>query len=135
MSPRKLLPYTSAGAVVAMLYTGWTFYSRSEENKRMEAAAAARKLESDQIALNRIGSDLKITQFYAPPAIHAGEKALICYGVANAAKVRIEPPIEALTPSLSRCIQTSPRATASYTLTAEDNAGHSVSQTVTVKVQ
>lgn len=135
MSPRKILPYTSAAVVAAMLYTGWTFYSRSEENKRIEAEAAAKQRESDQFTLHMIGSDLKITQFYAPPAIHAGEKALICYGVANAAKVRIEPAIEALTPSLSRCIQASPRATANYTLTAEDNAGHSVSQTITVKVQ
>ncbi|HVP00868.1 MAG TPA: hypothetical protein VMT15_22530 [Bryobacteraceae bacterium] len=82
-----------------------------------------------------IGSDLKITQFYAPPAIDAGQPALICYAVANAARVRIEPAVENLTPSLARCFQTSPRATTEYTLTAEDNAGYSVSRTITVKVQ
>jgi hypothetical protein len=135
MRLRRVLPYTSAVLAAAVIYAAWTFYSRWDENKRIEQEAAARRLESDQTTLHMIGSDLKITQFYAPPAIQAGQRALICYGVANAARVRMQPSVEPLTPSLSRCIQATPRATTSYTLTAEDNAGHSVSQTITVKVQ
>lgn len=135
MPLRRVLPYTSAALAVAILYAAWTLYSRSEENRRAEREAAAKKLAFDRATLNMIGSDLKITQFYAPPAIQAGQPALICYGVANAARVRIEPAVENLTPSLSRCIQASPRVTTNYTLTAEDNAGHRVSQTITVKVQ
>jgi len=135
MRLRKVLPYTTAALAAAILYAVWTFYSRWDENKRIEQEAAAKRLEADQTTLHMIGSDLKITQFYAPPAIQAGQQALICYGVTNAVRVSIQPALEPLTPSLSRCIQTSPRATTTYTLSAEDNAGHSVSQTITVKVQ
>jgi hypothetical protein len=111
-----------------MIYAGWTMYSRWAENRRAEEEAAARKREFDQTTLNMIGPDLKILTFYANPS-------LICYGVANAARVRIDPPIELITPSLSRCIKASPAKTTEYTLTAEDAAGHRVSQTITVKVQ
>jgi hypothetical protein len=132
---RKMLPYTSAGVLVAFIYTAWTLHSRSAENQRIEEEAAARKLAFDQKTLNMIGSDLKIIQFYANSSIHSGEKALVCYGVANAKTVRIEPAIESITPSLARCVQASPSRTTDYTLTAEDGAGHSVAQTITVKVQ
>lgn len=125
---RRVLPYTTAGVVVALIYAGWTFYSRSEETRKMEREAAAKKLAFDQKTLDMIGTDLKITQFYATGT-------LVCYGVANAKSVRIEPAIEEITPSLSRCIQASPQKTTGYTLTAEDGAGHSVSQTIVVKVQ
>jgi hypothetical protein len=132
---RKLLPYTSAAVIVAFIYAAWTIYSRSAENRRLEEAAAAKKRAFDHKTLDMIGSDLKITQFYADSAIHPGAKALVCYGVANAKSVRIEPAIEPITPSLSRCIQASPSKTTEYTLTAQDAAGHSVAQTIVVKVQ
>jgi hypothetical protein len=133
---RKLLPYTSAAVVVAFLYAAWTIYSRMAENRRLVEEAAQRKLAFDQKTLDMIGTDLKITQFYAAPAAtHPGEKTLVCYGVANAKSVRIEPAIESITPSLARCIQASPPKTTEYTLTAEDGAGHSVTQTILVKVQ
>ena len=82
-----------------------------------------------------IGTDLKILTFYANPSIHAGEKALICYGVANATSVRIEPGVESVWPSLSHCISAAPLKTTEYTLTAGDALGHSVSQKIVVKVQ
>jgi hypothetical protein len=122
------MPYTWAAVMIAVIYTGWTFYSRSAETRRMEEEAAARKRAFDQKTLDMIGSDLKITQFYA-------SGTLVCYGVANAKSVRIEPFIESITPSLSRCVQASPKRTTEYTLTAEDGAGHSVSQAIMVKVQ
>jgi hypothetical protein len=132
---RRLLPYTSAALLAAIAYDGWTFYSRWQENRRAENEAAAKKLEFDQKTLNMIGPDLKIITFYANPSIHLGEKALICYGVANAKSVKIEPAIEPVWPSLSHCIQAAPRKTTEYTLTAADAAGHSVSQKILVKVQ
>ena len=132
---RRVLPYTSAGLLVAMLYAGWTIYSRSRANRLAELEAAARKIEFDQKTLNMIGPDLKILAFYASPAISHGEKILICYGVANAKSVRIEPAVESIAPSLARCIETSPRSTTEYKLTAEDGAGHSVAQTIVVRVQ
>src|SRR5579871_3589686 len=133
---RKALPYTSAALLAATIYTGWTFYSRWAEARREEAEIAARRRELDQQTLNMIGTDLKILTFYSSPqTVHAGQPGLICYGVANATAVRIEPAIETLTPSLGRCIQASPVKTTEYTLTAQDDAGHSVSQTTVVKVQ
>jgi hypothetical protein len=59
----------------------------------------------------------KITQFYASPAvIEVGEEALLCYGVENAEWVRLDPPVEQLNPSLSRCIKVKPAATMKYRL-------------------
>ena len=44
--------------------------------------------------------------FYATPAvIRPGSRATFCYGVNDAKKVRIEPPVENLSPSLSHCIE------------------------------
>jgi hypothetical protein len=120
---RRVLPYTTALLLAAIGYTGWTIYSRSAENRRIEREAAMRKQLFDQKTLNLIGSDLKITAFYA-------SDGLICYGVANAKSVRIEPFIEPVWPSLARCIQAPPHKTTEYTLTATDGAGHSVSQTI-----
>ena len=132
---RRVLPYTFAALVVALLYAGWTFYSRWAEARRVDREEAARRLDFDQKTLNMIGPDLKILTFYGPPSIRAGMPALICYGVANAKSVRIEPGIESLAPSLGRCVNASPRQTTEYRLTAEDGAGHRVSQAIVVKVQ
>lgn len=48
--------------------------------------------------------------------------------------MRIDPPVEKLNPALTRCIEVTPAATTSYTLTAEDSAGAAVKQTVEVTV-
>jgi type II secretory pathway component PulJ len=132
---RRALPYTSAALLAAIAYAGWTIYSRWQENRRAVQEAAAQKLELDQQTLKMIGTDLKILTFYANPSIHPGEKALICYGVANASSVSIEPAVEALWPSLSHCIPAAPLKTTEYTLTAGDAQGRSVSQKIVVKVQ
>lgn len=132
---RRVLPYMTAAVLVSMIYAGWTIYSRLAENRRIEREAAAAKLELDKKTLDMIGSDLKIMSFYAPATIHQGQQALVCYGVANANSVHIEPAIESIAPSLARCIEASPKATTEYTLTAEDASGHKVSQTIVVKVQ
>lgn len=76
-----------------------------------------------------------ITQFYASPATVAkGGRSLLCYGVEAAASVRLDPPVEAITPSLARCIELHPTATTTYTLYAKNRAGAEVSQSVTVTV-
>lgn len=78
----------------------------------------------------------KILQFYAsPPVVSPGERVLLCYGVEEAEAVRIEPEVEPLKPSYSRCIPVTPRATTRYTLTAEGAGGGSVTSSVTVTVQ
>ena len=66
----------------------------------------------------------------APAAIRRGERATICYGVNAAERVRIDPPVEQLHPAFSHCLQVAPLRDTDYKLTAEDRAGHSVTQTV-----
>ncbi len=67
-----------------------------------------------------------ITQFYASPdVVPPGGRALLCYGVENTSKVAINPPIEQLSPALSRCIEAHPKTTTTYTLTAESPNGTS----------
>jgi hypothetical protein len=77
----------------------------------------------------------RITQFYSTsPSIPRGESANLCYGVDNAAAVRIDPPVESLKPALSRCISIAPSETTTYTLTAEDRSGKTTAHSVTVRV-
>ncbi len=62
----------------------------------------------------------KIMNFYAsPPSIHKGEEALLCYGVENAQWVKLDPPVEKLTPSFTRCFSVKPEKTTRYTLSVE----------------
>lgn len=76
-----------------------------------------------------------ITQFYASkPTLPKGETSLLCYGVEGAATVAIDPPIEQLTPSLSRCLNVSPKATTKYTLTAKSTSGAKATRDVTITV-
>ena len=77
----------------------------------------------------------KITMFYpSEPALRGAGAVNLCYGVENATAVRIDPPVERLTPSISRCFSVSPRKTTVYTLTAEGKDGASVSRQTTVEV-
>ena len=78
---------------------------------------------------------VKITQFYAAkPAIPKGETGLLCYGVQGATKVRVEPPVEQLSPALTRCFEVKPETTNTYTLVAEGRDGTTVRQTATIQV-
>jgi hypothetical protein len=78
---------------------------------------------------------VKITQFYASkPSVPKGETSLLCYGVDGAAKVRVEPPVEQLSPALSRCFEVKPETTTEYTLIAEGRDGTTAKETVSVQV-
>ena len=77
----------------------------------------------------------KITAFYARDVlVTEGASTVLCYGVANAKSVFLDPPVESITPSLNRCIEVRPKAETHYTLTAVGSAGEPVSQSVTVRV-
>jgi hypothetical protein len=58
----------------------------------------------------------------------------VCYGVENAASVWLSPPRQEMTVSLSRCVEVSPTATTTYTLSARNSAGAEVTQDVAVQV-
>lgn len=78
---------------------------------------------------------VKILQFYAGSAsVARGEQVLICYGVENAKDVRLEPPIERITPSFNRCFQHSPAATSEIKLIATGADGSVSSKTLQLTV-
>jgi len=133
---RRLLPFTTAALVLALLYVAWTFYSRWNRNRSIEQAAEAEKARANAEIVRKYAGDLKILSFYTTSGtIRRGEKTLLCYGVASAARVRIEPGVEPVKPSLSRCVEVSPSANTSYTLTAEDKTGQSVTASLPILVR
>lgn len=132
--------YTGTILIVVAIYVGWIVFSRWNDNRQIDQrardAAAQKQREQDRSTVDQMGgSELAIQSFYGNPQIHRGEKAQLCYGVANAKNVTLEPRSSPVWPSYSRCVDVSPTKTTTYTLTASDDAGHSVSQTFTIKVQ
>lgn len=78
---------------------------------------------------------VKILHFYAGSLqVGRGESVKLCYGLENAASVRIEPPVEQLKPGYNRCIDVTPARTTSYRLVAEGVDGGTLSESVTVQV-
>jgi hypothetical protein len=78
---------------------------------------------------------VKILAFYPRDVlVTEGGKTVLCYGVSNARSVRIDPPVEGVSPSLTRCVEIRPRGETRYTLTAEGSDGQVVSQSVTVRI-
>jgi hypothetical protein len=77
----------------------------------------------------------KITQFRATPEfMPKGIPGKLCYGVENATKVAINPPLEDLLPATERCIDISPVQTTIYTLTAWGPDGAEATKEVEVRV-
>jgi hypothetical protein len=138
---RNPLLYTSTLLLVALIYVGGTFYVRRQQNREIEertaAAAAAKERTNDALTVEQLGgNEFKILNFYATPSvIHAGEPVQLCYGVSNAKTVKIEPQINPVWPSVSRCVDVTPRKTTEYTLTIEDGNGNSKTSTLTVQVR
>jgi hypothetical protein len=82
------------------------------------------------------GSEVKIVQIYSREGtLFEGSTTVLCYGLANARSVRIEPPVEGVSVSLNRCVEVAPERDTRYTLTAEGNDGHVVSQSFVLKVR
>jgi hypothetical protein len=135
------LLYSSLLVGAALLVVIWIFYSRWQENhsieRRTREEASRKQRENDRIALQQLGGkELAIQSFYASPgAIHKGESLQLCYGVANAKVVKLEPQPNAVWPSYARCVNVSPPKTTTYTLTVSDAAGNTKSQSVQVNVR
>jgi hypothetical protein len=124
-----LLPLLIVAA--ALIYDSGVFYSRWSRNRAAARAQAAKEAIQERKELDDFGGgELRIISFYAVP----GTPARLCYGVIGAKAVRMEPAVDAVWPALTRCVQVSPRKTTEYRLIAEDEAGHSVTQSVTVTV-
>src|SRR5580700_7123436 len=122
-------------------YVAYVLLSRYESNRqyveRNTEKQAEQRREDDRRAVEQLGgSDLAIRSMYvAPAAIKRGESAQLCYDVANAKTVTLDPPVGEVWPSHSRCLALSPRKTTTYTLTIKDAAGKTVSQTVELPVR
>ena len=132
----KYLIFSSVVLLLAGLYVGWIFLSRWQANQAMEEKAATQRRAQDRQTFEMMGGDrFEILGFYADPAtIRAGETAELCYSVSNAKSVTLDPPSEPVWPAFSRCVHVSPHKTTTYTLTAEDAAGHTKSAAVQVEV-
>src|SRR4051794_39946602 len=79
---------------------------------------------------------VRILRFYASTgSILPGDKAQLCYGVANAKSVRISPSLSKIVPALNRCVEIVPEHTTHYTIQAEGFDGHVATRFVTLVVQ
>ena len=132
--------YSSLVILGVILYVSYILYTRYEssreyERKRNERQAEERR-EEDRLTVEQLGgSELAIRGLYVSPrTIHPGESAQLCYDVANAKTVSLDPPAGEVWPSHSRCLSISPRKTTTYTLTISDAAGKTVSETVELPV-
>jgi hypothetical protein len=77
----------------------------------------------------------KITEFKAnPDVIAAGISGKLCYGVENATKLDVDPPVETLLPASERCFDIAPKKTTTYTLTAYGADGAAEKKSLEVKV-
>lgn len=133
---RRVLPYLTVAVLIAVVYDGWIFYARWSGAREAHKEDALKQAQNARRTLELLGGDsLKILDFYASSgAIHRGQPATICYGVNAADRVRIDPPVQELHPAFSRCLQVAPLKDTDYKLTAEDRAGHTVTQSLTIRV-
>lgn len=123
-------------ALAASLYLAWVWQQRRADNRRMAAAAEEHRKRRWAIRDEDRDTALRIMQFYAASAeVTDGDRNLVCYGVRNAERVRIEPPVEDLAPSLARCFWTEPHHDTSYRLTATGGDGREVSESFQVRVR
>ncbi|HWG59482.1 MAG TPA: hypothetical protein VN661_10600 [Candidatus Acidoferrales bacterium] len=136
--------YWRISAVVialAVLYAAgilWLRWQGGRDAARKQAAdQAAKQREADQGTLAMMGGGkFDILNFYASPAtVKRGDSAQLCYGVSNTKSVKLDPQVNAVWPSYSRCVGVSPRKTTTYTLTATDASGNKKTATLIIHVR
>jgi hypothetical protein len=138
---RKLWLGFSAAALLVVCYVSWIFYSRWHENKSINEEVTAEQKEKEQhdaaaTVESLGGSEFKIISFYALPGeIHRGDTVTMCYGVSNAKSVSVDPPVGEMWPSVSRCMQVTPKKTTKYTFTADDGKGSTKTAELTIEVK
>src|SRR6266704_5821352 len=115
--------YSWTALAIVVLVVGWILFSRWQENRTIEKHAkeerTQKQQEQDRIALEQMGGkELAIQNFYASPGtIRRGETVQLCYGVANAKTVKLEPQPNPVWPSYSRCVDVTPAKSTTYILT------------------
>jgi len=133
---RKIHWVTLLTVTATCFYLGWVYYSRWRDNREFIRRLAEPKEALDRAIVEAHGRDqLTILAFYAVPAtVGRGGKTQLCYGVSNSRSVRIEPPVNDVWPSFSRCVEVRPEKETTYTLVVEDAKGNKKTAGVTVKV-
>jgi hypothetical protein len=130
--------YFLIAIIVVAAYVAFVLLSRYDsarefERRKAEKQAEERREDDRHPVEQRGGSELAIRALYvAPAAIRRGESAQICYDVANAKSVALNPPEAEAWPSHSRCFYGSPKQTTTYTLSIADAAGKTATQSVQV---
>jgi hypothetical protein len=128
----------SVGILLAILYVAWTFYSRHASDAQAARDLAAKQDAKRQAQAKLIfgSGEVKIVSYSVDKASLArGESADLCYGVINATKVTLDPPVEDAKPSAYHCLTVAPTETTTYTLTASNDHGQTKSLKVTVRVR
>ncbi|HLK51781.1 MAG TPA: hypothetical protein VKT49_26750 [Bryobacteraceae bacterium] len=132
---RRLLPFISLAVLAVALYDGWVFYSRRQSARAVEQQRSEKEAAEARRTMELIGQ-LKILNLYAvPAAIPRGKSTRLCYSVVGAKTVRMVPEVAGIYPALSRCVEVSPKRDTDYTLFAQDENGHTVTQKVSVQVR
>jgi hypothetical protein len=134
---RRVMFWLGLVILVALIYDGWIFYSRRSGNREAVQVQADKEVNQERETIDAYGGGgLKILSFYAAPGtVVRGSHTNLCYSVTGAKTVRMEPAVDAVWPALTRCVQVSPRKDTEYKLIAEDEAGHSVTQSIAVAVK
>lgn len=133
--------YTSVLVVIVVFVVAWTLFSRWRENRAYDQRQKQEQLErqhkADEAAIEQLGgNDLAIQMFYVSPAtIQRGETAQLCYGVANAKTIAIQPSAGDVWPSHSRCLDVTPHKTTTYELSITGASGAKQNQSVTLTVR
>ena len=133
--------YSWSLVAVVLLVIGWIFVSRWWQNRvfehRVREERTEKQREEDRATLEQLGGkELAIQTFYATPGeIRRGQAVQLCYGVANAKTVTLEPQSNPVWPSYSRCVDVTPAKTTTYTLTITGASGNSKSQSLVVTVR
>jgi hypothetical protein len=133
--------YSSLALLAVLLYVVWIFFFRWQENRQIQRRAMEEKsqkqLAQDRQTIEQLGGkELAIQSFYASAGlIRRGETLQLCYGVANAKTVKLEPQDNPVWPSYTRCVEVSPKKDTTYTLTIQDAAGNTKTQSIDIKVK
>ncbi|MBZ5617681.1 MAG: hypothetical protein LAQ69_02930 [Acidobacteriia bacterium] len=115
---------------------GWVWIERHNGDLRMAHTLEARHSRGSLADQNDSGTAVRITQFYAISGeMTDADRNTICYGVENAKTVRMEPPIETLWPTATRCFWAEPRQDTTYKLIADGFDGSQASASFQVRVK
>ena len=137
----KIVRYLRIVIVIAAVYVVVVLFMRWHQNRQYLAKEKAQEQAAQHTADERSlealgGTAFTIEAFYAEQGrIRRGDSVNMCYSVANAQTVKIEPDTgHGVWPSLTRCFEITPKKTTTYTLTATDAHGHTKSAQLTIQV-